>query len=91
MFAFCVLNHLRIVVRKALSPRLMQVPVTVPVPFSSRWISIAMHLPAGPRFVLFYVSESLALTSITALEASSGYNIEMSSIYNSIRIPSLWG
>jgi len=80
---------------KAFWPRLMPmtVPVTEPVPllipFSSRWISMPRNWRAGPRFVILYVSENLAMTSISLLVMSSGYNIEMSSRYRSIRIPSL--
>ena len=44
---------------------------------------------AGPRLVILHFSEILALTSIAALVASFGNNSEMSSTYNSIRIPSL--
>jgi len=40
--------------------------------------------------VILHFSERLASTSIAAREASSVYNIEMSSMYKSIGIPSLW-
>jgi hypothetical protein len=41
------------------------------------------------RFVILFFSESLALTFIAALVASSEYNIDMSSTYKRISIPSL--
>ena len=81
-----MLNHLRIVVMKAFWPKLKPVPV----PYSSWWISMPRNWRDGPRFVILNFSESLALTSIAALVASFAYNIEMLSMYQSIRIPSLW-
>jgi len=52
-------------------------------------VVLAVDFNAGLRFVILYFSECLTLTSSEALVASSGYNIEMSLTYKSIRIPSL--
>jgi len=44
---------------------------------------------ARPRSQILYFPESMAFTSRAALVVSFGYNIEMSSMYKSIRVPSL--
>ena len=62
---------------------------TDPVLFSSGWISMPRNCRAGRRLVILYFSKSLALTLIADLVVSFGDNIEMSSTYKSIRIPSL--
>jgi hypothetical protein len=69
---------------KGFWPRL----IAVPGPFSLGWISMIRIWFAGPRFVIMYYSEGLAVTMIAALVASSVYNIEMSLTYKSFRIPS---
>jgi len=44
---------------------------------------------AAPRFVILYFFKNCTLTSIAALVAASGYDIEISLTYRSVRVTSL--